>query len=191
VNTGRFVTRQVDEIARVEILGADGQIETLEGTAIHPVWSDDRQDWVPLGELDVEETLQAADGVAKVLSIAIISVPVPVYNIEVHGEHVYRAGRLGVLVHNTIPDCVGWVRNQTMAGERLLLKGMGREIVQVPGYNVATFHHAFIRAGDDLFDVIHKGGVGFDEWVEQVAKLNEKSVDGIIEMIGKLPDDFR
>jgi hypothetical protein len=36
VITGRFVTRQVDTIARVEILGANGSIEVLEGTTIHP-----------------------------------------------------------------------------------------------------------------------------------------------------------
>ncbi len=38
VVTARFVTRQVDTIARVEILSADGQIEVLEGTTIHAIW---------------------------------------------------------------------------------------------------------------------------------------------------------
>jgi hypothetical protein len=39
------------------------EIETLEGTPIHPIWSVDRNDWVPLGELTEGETLQAASGV--------------------------------------------------------------------------------------------------------------------------------
>ena len=42
--TARFVTRQVDTIVRIEVLGADGQVETIEGTTIHPIWSEDRQD---------------------------------------------------------------------------------------------------------------------------------------------------
>ncbi len=38
VVTARFVTRQVDTIARVELLGADGQVEVLEGSTFHPIW---------------------------------------------------------------------------------------------------------------------------------------------------------
>jgi hypothetical protein len=103
VITGRFVTRQVDEIARVVILAPDGTTETLEGTPIHPIWSVDRQDWIPLGELSEGEQLQAAGGVAVVLSLTLLRRSLPVYNIEVHGEHVYQVGELGLLVHNTYP----------------------------------------------------------------------------------------
>ena len=86
---------------RVEILGPEGQIETLTGTPIHPIWSVDRRDWVPLGELEAGELLQGEDGVAAVLSVTILNQPVPVYNIEVHGEHVYQVGELCLLVHNS------------------------------------------------------------------------------------------
>jgi hypothetical protein len=103
VITGRFVTRQVDTIARVEILGADGSIELLEGTTIHPIWSLDRNDWVPLGELEQGEQLLAQAGPATVLSVTILNLPTAVYNIEVHGEHVYEVGVLGLLVHNVCP----------------------------------------------------------------------------------------
>jgi hypothetical protein len=34
------------------------------------------------------------------LSVSLPRVSQPVYNIEVHGEHVYQVGELGVLVHN-------------------------------------------------------------------------------------------
>jgi hypothetical protein len=101
VVTARFITREVNTIARVEILGPDGKIETIEGTTIHPIWSDDRQDWVPLGELLPGETLRAANGAAIVLSLTMASVALPVYNIEIHGEHVYQVGELGLLVHNS------------------------------------------------------------------------------------------
>ena len=101
VVTAKFLTREVNTIARVEILGVDGQIEVLEGTTIHPIWSVDRNDWVALGELTDGETLQSADGVATVLSITLVTCSLHVYNIEVHGEHVYQVGELGLLVHNT------------------------------------------------------------------------------------------
>jgi hypothetical protein len=88
-----------------EILGPSGELETLAGTAIHPIWSIDRQDWVPLGELEAGEQLLAAEGVAIVLAVHHLRTAVPVYNIEVHGEHVYEVGELGLLVHNSNIAC--------------------------------------------------------------------------------------
>ena len=103
VVTAKFLTREVNTIARVEILGVDGQIEVLEGTIIHPIWSVDRDDWVPLGNLVEGETLLGVDGLASVLSIAIQKTAVAVYNIEVRGEHAYQVSELGLVVHN---ECV-------------------------------------------------------------------------------------
>ena len=51
VVTARVVTREVHVVASVDVLGAEGSVETITGTTIHPVWSVDRQGWVPLGEL--------------------------------------------------------------------------------------------------------------------------------------------
>ena len=105
VVTARFVTREVHVVASVEVLGPDGSVETITGTTIHPVWSVDREDWVPLGELVQGETLQGEGGLAVVLSITLSRVAQPVYNLEVHGEHVYQVGQLGVLVHNAGEEC--------------------------------------------------------------------------------------
>jgi hypothetical protein len=104
VVTATFKTREVHSIVKAEILGPDGSIENIEGTPIHPIWSVNRNDWVPLGELIEGESLQAANGLATVLSIAHVTCALPVYNIEVHGEHVYQAGQFGVLVHNSYID---------------------------------------------------------------------------------------
>jgi hypothetical protein len=101
VVTARFVTREVHVVASVDVLGADGTVETITGTTIHPVWSVDRQSWVPLAELADGETLQGLDGLAVVLGVSLSRVSQPVYNIEVHGEHVYQVGELGLVVHNT------------------------------------------------------------------------------------------
>jgi hypothetical protein len=113
VVTARFVTREVHVVASVDVLGADGTVETITGTPIHPVWSVDRQIWVPLAELADGETLQGLDGLAVVLSVSLSRVSQPVYNIEVHGEHVYQVGELGVVVHNVSRSgwgAVGWVK---------------------------------------------------------------------------------
>jgi hypothetical protein len=128
VVTARFVTREVHVVASVDVLGADGSVETITGTTIHPVWSVDRQEWVPLAELAQGERLYCdtesfglgfpsslspkASGL--VLSVALSRVSQPVYNIEVHGEHVYQVGELGVVVHNA---CEGVYEFVTTAGE--------------------------------------------------------------------------
>jgi hypothetical protein len=107
VVTARFVSRQVDAIAGIEVLGADCRVKTIQGTTINPIWSLDRNDWVPLGELEAGEQLLAAEGVAIVLVVHHLRTAVPVYNIEVHGEHVYQVGELGLLVHNTYAPVKG------------------------------------------------------------------------------------
>ncbi len=77
----------------------------------------DRQSWVPLAELTQGERLccdtesfglgfpsslpPKASGL--VLSVKLSRVSQPVYNIEVHGEHVYQVGELGLVVHNATP----------------------------------------------------------------------------------------
>ncbi len=55
--TAWFVTREVHVVASVDVLGADGTVETITGTTIHPVWSVDRREWVPLAELAQGERL--------------------------------------------------------------------------------------------------------------------------------------
>ena len=67
----------------------------------HPIWPIDRNDWVPLGELQPGEQLGAKDGHATLLSLHLLTESQPVYNIEVHGEHVYEVSHSCLLVHNT------------------------------------------------------------------------------------------
>jgi hypothetical protein len=122
VVTARFVTREVHVVASVDVLGADGTVETITGTTIHPVWSVDRQSWVPLAELADGETLQGLDGLAVVLSVSLSRVSQPVYNIEVHGEHVYQVGELGVVVHNA-GSSIGGVVSKILPELKAPVKG--------------------------------------------------------------------
>ncbi len=51
--------------------------------------------------------MQGWDGPVVIEAVATFEAPQPVYNLEVHGEHVYHAGELGLLVHNTTEeDCL-------------------------------------------------------------------------------------
>ena len=75
-------------------------------TATHPFWSVDRKDWVSAQDLRIGETLETMKGVTHVESFTKRPEPEPVYNLEVEGDHVYRVGESGVLVHNSsAPDC--------------------------------------------------------------------------------------
>ena len=70
-------------------------------TARHPFWSIDRNDFIDAGELRVGEKLMGANGkVLRVENITERNQLEKVYNIEVHGEHVYRVSSKGILVHN-------------------------------------------------------------------------------------------
>lgn len=101
VVTGRFVTYNARSLVRVEF---DGGAELI-GTSSHPVWSLDRRDWVGLGDLQQHERVAARHGAAVVTSLDSIQQLDTVYNIEVHGEHVYEVTELGVLVHNVNDEC--------------------------------------------------------------------------------------
>jgi len=97
VVTARFVTRFVDEL--VTITFDDGT--QLSGTDIHPIWLPRRGEWIGLGELSPDDYVLADGGnMLAVRSIVSRVHRQPVYNIEVHGEHVYQAGEAGALVHN-------------------------------------------------------------------------------------------
>ena len=119
VVTARLVTREAHLVASVQLRGPGGELETLTGTELHPIWSVDRADWIPLSQLQPGERLLCShpstswDGESErgqahaiVLGVTLSIVCEPVYNLEVHGEHVYQVGELGVLVHNGNPaDC--------------------------------------------------------------------------------------
>ncbi len=82
-------------------LRVQGEAKAIGVTWGHPFWSMDRGDWVPVSELRVGERLLAWDGGTPVVeSLGLREVPEAVYNIEVEGDHCYRVGQQGLLVHN-------------------------------------------------------------------------------------------
>jgi len=100
VVTGRFTTRLASGIKQVWLSNRD----SFAGTASHPIWVCNREEFVRLDELQVGDRLDALDGTSEVIRIESISAPQDVYNIEVDSQHVYRIGSTGVLVHNVGGD---------------------------------------------------------------------------------------
>ncbi len=82
-------------------LTVQGEPEPLLVTSGHPIWSEDRQAYVPAGRLARGERLRTLAGLAQVVAIMPRGPPQPTYNLEVQRDHVYRVGASGVLVHNT------------------------------------------------------------------------------------------
>ena len=83
-------------------LGSEAKPIGVTGT--HPFWSVDREAWISVLELEIGETLKTLEGTTVVERRIRRPEPEPVYNIEVHGDHVYRVGESGVLVHNNSPN---------------------------------------------------------------------------------------
>ena len=80
---------------------SDQPTESIGVTANHPFWSIDRAEFVQAGELTIGERLQTLAGdIHWVQQKLPRPGPEPVYNLEVHAEHVYYVGTNGILAHN-------------------------------------------------------------------------------------------
>lgn len=118
-----------------------GSAEPLGVTDTHPMWSEDRQEFVVAGQLRPGERLRQAD--RSVAQIARITPrrgpPVMVFNLEIDGQHVYHVGNDGILAHNScLPDPRG-----------------------VPGYDPGDTHvdHILARAFGGLDDATNKRSI--------------------------------
>ena len=97
VVTGTF-THVRGGILRIRLAGL---AEPLGVTSNHSIYSADRLDFVPAGELSVGETLWNLDGDVRIESIEQLGTQERVYNLEIHSEHVFRVASSGLLVHNS------------------------------------------------------------------------------------------
>ncbi len=103
---GRLVTGTFKHTSgEVYDLKLASESKPLGVTATHPFWSVDRNAWVSAIDLEIGETLKTLTGTTVVESRSKRKEPETVYNIEVEGDHVYRVGESGVLVHNVSQQC--------------------------------------------------------------------------------------
>ena len=99
---GNLVTGTFEHTAQELIdLQIEDQDKPIGCTATHPFWSDDRQEFVPAGELIEGERVLLFNGETKrVVQKLPRPGPETVYNLEVFGEHVFLVTPDGLLVHN-------------------------------------------------------------------------------------------
>ncbi len=103
---GRVITGTFRHQVSASIsLSIAGQQEPILCTGNHPFWSEDRHDFVRADSLKPNETLRTTSGSTTVTSLTHIPGSTAVYNLEIHGTHVYHVGSSGVLVHNGNPLC--------------------------------------------------------------------------------------
>lgn len=70
-------------------------------TANHPIYSFDRHNWIPAGELRIDEKVSTIDGAATLTGKSKRPGRHTVYNMEVHRSHAYHVSQLGILAHNS------------------------------------------------------------------------------------------
>jgi hypothetical protein len=137
-------------------------IDSIGVTANHPFWSVDRAQFVQAGELQIGERLQTLSGdIHWVQQKLPRPGPEPVYNLEVHAEHVYYVGSEGVLAHNAC-----------MHGKNAH-KIMDRLAGEIEG---AVAHAERVLSiggtGNTRWGVIYQKLKGKGHWLEPLAKGN-------------------
>ncbi|MBX3422771.1 MAG: hypothetical protein KF752_14550 [Pirellulaceae bacterium] len=187
VVTGRYATRAVNNRVRVTL--ADGT--SITGTANHPVWCVERDQWSGLGELEPGHNLQARHGAVEVATVEFLDDAAPVYNLEVAGEHVYEITELGILVHNADWDCGKFLKLQTKVRKHgkdsLSSAQLGRydELLNMVKNNfigqlkaseidtlVSAAPEALVEAGGHLHHILPK--LGREVHRDQILKIQRK-----------------
>jgi RHS repeat-associated protein len=98
---GRLVLSTVTHVnPAVCSLTLEDQATPLEPTINHRLYSEDRNAWIPAGELEIGERLRTATGASRVLAIRYKQTPERVFNLEVQIKHCYYVGHKAVLAHN-------------------------------------------------------------------------------------------
>jgi autotransporter-associated beta strand protein len=96
VVTGTFTSQSID----VRLLKLQGLGAPIEVTGNHPIFSEDRRDFVKACELREGERLRSRDGIAVVEQLGRKFGKWDVFNLEIAGAHQYYVTERSVLVHN-------------------------------------------------------------------------------------------
>jgi RHS repeat-associated protein len=157
--TGCLVTGTVAHLNRSVLrLHFRGSEETLEPTALHPLWSIDREGWVRAGELEVGERLLTETGAVTIASIESRQGTHQVFNFEVAGAHTYVVSNLKIKSHNQctgledlakirrelgLPEGDGVLTRLDIGGKSVYgINGHGQNYVKPPGVTYQSLRHA-------------------------------------------------
>jgi hypothetical protein len=102
--------------------------EVIVTTPEHPFYTM-AGEWVPAGELQVDEQLRRADGTyGSVEAVDVTTQPQLMYNLTVADVHTYFIGNGMYLVHNQCPYSVGQLRASSQVLDRNGLTRAGRAL---------------------------------------------------------------
>jgi Pretoxin HINT domain len=196
VVTGTFAHEAGTNLVTVRFSGG---IEPIGVTDNHPFWSEDRRDFIPVGRLREGERVRTRAGTAEVATIVkrMVMPGEMVYNLEVHGEHVYQVTAAGVLVHN---DCLNYAKTVLRRrGDGAIISMKPIRTPQtgpLPGYPVnrpgqpagSSFgEHWFHLENGILRDPAHPRGISIDTWLDELGRLNGIPRDQILDFYNFLP----
>ncbi len=122
---GRVVLSTIEHLGEdlyeLTLHSADGTMDALGVTAPHRFYSESRG-WVAAAELEEGEVLRGHDGPLTVTQIGRIEGTRPVYNFSVEADHVYYAGVVSALTHNSYLDRIGFAKGTAQE----ILKNLSR-----------------------------------------------------------------
>ena len=119
---------------------------------------------MPAGELRVGETLRNLDGDVRIESIEQLGTEERVYNLEIHGEHVFRVASSGVLVHNSSGATGNTPSNTALPESYWINKKAPTQIA--PGTRTATIEKPSSKGGT------YSSTTHYDEYGRQVGQTH-------------------
>ena len=165
---GRFIHRR-DGVLQMRVAGLE---EPLGVTDTHHIYSVDRDEFIPAGELEVGDTLELVSGPTKILAIEHQTEAEEVYNLEVHGQHVFRVSTSGLLVHNTNGKCKAQRTggNQVFRGDSAFsatvnAKGIPKSFIDdagnlVPASTTGIYKGRQVTVGEHVLGGYRRGAKG-------------------------------
>jgi hypothetical protein len=118
----------------------------LQPTGLHPLWSEDRNDWVRAGLLMVGEHLMSESGPLEIATIQWVDGTHQVFNLEVARDHTYLVGADAVLSHNVnacrLPRFEGPKPKYHVNPAHVPGQGLRRDKTILPKYSEEVFKKA-------------------------------------------------
>ena len=182
---GRFITgRFRHRVAGGIELSVEGESQPIRCTGNHPIWSEDRHDFVRADSLKPGETLRITGGLAAVVSSRPLTGDTFVYNIEVHRTHVYHVGNQGTVVHNALPRCLVEEANAVKKALDADITDAGVGVLHVPSGKVFLRPASKTKSSHAQF--VKELGYNADEVRGFVVTMDPKSAKYVVENISSL-----
>ena len=108
------------------------------------------------------------------------------YNIEVHGEHVYEVGQIQLLVHNAVETCLTYVKKVLARhpdGVVFQMHGKNGFVGMLPEYADGARTHFFHLKDGILRDDKFRTGIPINDWLELYARKNNLPLSSILDEI--------